>query len=241
MEKQKITKTQEQRLSDQMDDLAQKKADQLANGKPTVVANRDSSYQIPEDEQDDYVHVWTRIRNMNPDQKSFTDEDRIIPVHANLFDAKVSQGAFSLYDEVKVVHDPRKEAPPKNGKYALKVDVIKQSPQTAAPGKDLKEKENKLRVIQEEQEKKSEELEDKETELEDKETELKKTAEQITKDKEDLQKKADEIAAQREQFEADKRQFEADRKDTEANQKKADEIAAAKRKGNAESPGTEVK
>lgn len=112
---------QEQRSARQfaeMKDLQDKQI-KVANGETeaeTIPANKDANIKIKASDKD-YVHIAAVTRNLAPDQKSFFDESRVIKVHANQFNQLVNSNAFAAYDDVKVIHDPRPNAPKE---YALK-------------------------------------------------------------------------------------------------------------------------
>lgn len=108
--------TREQKAIKQQDEIAELRAQQIAqaNGEEDIAlvdANLSKKHKIRAAEKDGYVHVATRIKHLNANQKDFTYEDRIIPIHAREFDRKVAEGAFNLFDECEVIHDPRKGRP----------------------------------------------------------------------------------------------------------------------------------
>jgi len=126
MDKRTTDLTKDQKNAQQVSDLNELRTQQIAeaNGDEEteyVEGNRNPKFKIRELEARAYVHVWTRIRNLAPDQKSFIDEDKVVKIHAREFDKRVKDGAFKPYDEVEVVHDPRKGAPIH---YELKPDHV---------------------------------------------------------------------------------------------------------------------
>lgn len=146
----------------------------------TVPGNIDSKFKIRKEESENYVHVWTRVKHVDAGGKSFTNEDRVIMIHAKSFNSVVNGGAFITYDEIAVVHDPRKDRPKA---YNLKPSQIN-IPGTGAttPGlanvktselQDRLEKENKrLDRMLDEAEKRLKAIEAKEKELAEKEAAL---------------------------------------------------------------------
>jgi hypothetical protein len=114
--------TAEQRQAKQVDELKSLQEKQLkaAEGDEsaikTIGANRDGKYKIAEHDKD-YIHIATLTRNLDSDQKKFFDESRVIKIQPNMFDQMLKNSAFASYDDVKVIHDPRPNAPKD---YALK-------------------------------------------------------------------------------------------------------------------------
>lgn len=104
-----VSKSKDQRMMAQADQLADMQQKQLSGQIGKVKANIDSSFEISEHEAEGYVHVFTRVKHVQPDKKEIMNEDRVIKVHANIFDQKVKDGMLAVYDEFRIVHDPRKE------------------------------------------------------------------------------------------------------------------------------------
>jgi hypothetical protein len=163
MEKQALSKEQKQSIqADALLDLKRKQIDALNGGKPMdmITANRNSKFQIRELESG-YVHVRTITKHLNSDQKSFTDEIIVHAIHAREFDRRVNEGAFHVFDDVEVIHDPRENAP---RDYVLKpvnllIDAAgprADSPNVAAREKHLQAKEVKITQANEELAKKTE-------------------------------------------------------------------------------------
>lgn len=126
MEKPTFDLTKDQKQARQQSELSALKQDQIAialgeKEGEFVEGNRKPGTQIRALEAKGYVHVWTRVKHLDQGGKSFTNEDRTIKIHAREFDNRVKDGAFKTYDEVEVIHDPRKNAPKE---YALKPEIL---------------------------------------------------------------------------------------------------------------------
>ena len=108
--------TGEQRQARQVDELKalQDKQVRFANGEKDAIkevpANRDSKSKILETEKD-YVHVAVLMRTLDADQKRFVDEARVILVQPNMIDQMIKNSAFAAYDDARIIHDPRPNAP----------------------------------------------------------------------------------------------------------------------------------
>jgi hypothetical protein len=116
----------EQELRAQKDKLnAQKRAQiQEADGRPDAMeymaANKKPDVKIRVIEKN-YVHLGVMTKHLNADMKSFTEQRKIIKIHAREFSRREKEGAFSTYDEHVVIHDPR----PGNHAYRFKPEANK--------------------------------------------------------------------------------------------------------------------
>lgn len=141
--------TPESRLMKQKEDLRKLQRDQqaaLAGDKEKIrmiKGNKDSKHEIAEHEKH-LIHVYTNIKTVDVDTKTIHEEERIVKVHARNFDQLIKDGAFAVYDEVKVIHDPRKNAPKE---YNLRPNVPASASLTAATMTDaaLAAREQKLK------------------------------------------------------------------------------------------------
>jgi hypothetical protein len=127
----KVTKTLEQRQADQVDELKELQALQMAAfDDPSLIkwikANLDPRQSIKDYERD-YVHILLTSRINNEATKSYLDETKTILIHPGQFDALIATGIFSGYDDARVIHDPRTNRPKT---YALKAEPVPQ----VAPG-----------------------------------------------------------------------------------------------------------
>jgi hypothetical protein len=136
----------EKKMADQVDALNTLRQNQkaaLAGDKKAIAmvdANKEKGAKVPAHEQH-LIHIATLTRTLSADQKSFIDQRRVIPVNTRNFNQMIKDGAFAAFDEAKVIHDPRPDAP---REYALKpVDL---STSAAMPVNDaaLAAKEQKL-------------------------------------------------------------------------------------------------
>lgn len=137
--------TRDQKIARQRSELGELREHQISvatgeSDEQYVEANRNSKFKIRAIEAAGFVHVWTRVKHLSQDQKSFVNEDRIVPIHAREFDKRVKDGAFSTYDEVEVIHDPRKGAPKT---YVLKPSQlsVEQAPSASTAPAKSQEKE----------------------------------------------------------------------------------------------------
>jgi hypothetical protein len=116
METKQVFVTGEQRQAKQVDELKalQDKQVRYAQGDKSAIkeiqANRDPKSKILETEKD-YVHVAVVMRTLDADQKRFIDEARVIPIQPNAIDQMIKNSAFAAYDDAKIIHDPRPNAP----------------------------------------------------------------------------------------------------------------------------------
>jgi len=152
MEKPQMDLTRDQKIARQSSELRALREQQIAEAsgeaEPDLVpANRKPEFKIRRIEADGFVHVFTRIKNLSQDQKNFINEDRIIPIHAREFDKRVKDGAFTTYDEVEVIHDPRKNAPKS---YEMKPEQLDVNKAASAPKADGKEVARKAQQIEKE-------------------------------------------------------------------------------------------
>jgi hypothetical protein len=198
-QRQDLTKDQKQaRQQSQLSALKEQQIREKLGEDETeyVSGNRNSSFKIRALEADGYVHIHTRIKHLANDQKSFVNEDRTIKIHAREFDARVKNGAFKTYDEVEVVHDPRKKAPTV---YNLKPDGIPvaggnvQDKINAASGADKKAQE-KLEREKLNLQKNSDALEKKKEEVNAQIDELNEKEKQIISKAQELEAKEKAIA-----------------------------------------------
>lgn len=126
MSEQRVDLTRDQKIASQKSKIEALRESQIleatgAKEPELVPANRNPKFKIRKIEADGYVHVFTRVRNLDQAQKNFINEDRIIVIHARDFDRKVNDGMFKTYDLVEVIHDPRKGAPKS---YDLKPEAV---------------------------------------------------------------------------------------------------------------------
>lgn len=142
------TKTREQRMADQVDQIKDLQAKQMAahNGDESAIkmipANRDKEYEIKEYEKD-YVHVAAISRIHNEATKEYKEEKRIIKIQPNNLDTMAASGAFNVYDDVKVIHDPR----PGKAKE-VKLKTTEPSVAQAKPSQREKELEDRLAKLE---------------------------------------------------------------------------------------------
>jgi hypothetical protein len=144
--KAKSTESKQERINKQKDELEnirlqQKEAAEGGEPLPKIKANRDKNLEINEHEKE-YIHVLAITRTVEPDLKTVHEEKRITKHHPRQFAQLIKGGAFNAFDDVRVVHDPRKNAP--------KDEVLKPSQPTAAPtpadtAMALSVRENKLK------------------------------------------------------------------------------------------------
>lgn len=186
MEKTPIDLTRDQKIARQSSELNALRADQIAeaNGEKEteyVEGNRNPKFKIRVLEARGYVHVWTLIKNLSQDQKSFIEETRVVKIHAREFDRRVKDGAFTPYDEVEVVHDPRKGAPKV---YEMKPTQLNVDGQVKGTGKsnyagdqptaeDLARTKQQIQKEAQRIDAKNDLLKDKETDLAKREADLK--------------------------------------------------------------------
>ena len=104
-----IPMTNEQRKGVQKDEYAVKKMQQLAGDLPTVEGNKINSIEIREDEQH-LIHLSVIQKINNPDAKKYDSNKRVIKLGIPDYQRMDANGAFQVYDEVKLVHDPRSQA-----------------------------------------------------------------------------------------------------------------------------------
>lgn len=142
MSGEKRSTTRDEKLAKQQDEIQDLRDRQNAGDIDKVTANRNSKYKISELEEEGYVHVATRIKDLNPDQKSFTNRDAVLSIHKGEFDRKVKEGYFQLFDEVEVIHDPRENAP---DSYVLKPATLSTEAPKGLPSAELNERVNKLK------------------------------------------------------------------------------------------------
>jgi hypothetical protein len=154
METKRIDLTKDQKLSIQESELKELQEQQIAeaNGTEkveTVEGNRDPKHRIRKIESLGYVHVWTRIKHLDASGKNFTYEDKVVMIHNREFAQRVKDGAFTLFDEVTVIHDPRKNAPTEYDLKPEQIDVDKQVGPNTGTLKVVDEKEsNRLKVVE---------------------------------------------------------------------------------------------
>jgi hypothetical protein len=86
-----------------------------------IPANRDPKSKIKETDKD-LIHVAVVTRNLDADNKVFHDEARVIKIQPRIFPQMIVNSAFAAFDEAKVIHDPRPNAPKD---YALKPAPLK--------------------------------------------------------------------------------------------------------------------
>jgi hypothetical protein len=178
--------SKEQKEEIQLSELNELKRMQKAGEITMMRANIDSSVKIPAHEYDNYVVVRTLQRNLNPDQKSFTDIVKNIKVHADRFDAMVDAGGFVTFDDVKIVHDPR-EAP--REKYEFRPQTINKAALSAAATPAAPSPR-----INKELEKKVKDLEAKEGDLADRESSINQKEQDVTDRMNELAAKEKELA-----------------------------------------------
>lgn len=215
MDKRTTDLTRDEKIARQASDLNALRTQQIAeaNGEEEteyVEGNRNPKFKIRELEAKAYVHVWTRIRNLSQDQKSFIDEDKIVKIHAREFDKRVKDGAFKPFDEVEVIHDPRKGAPKL---YELKPDQVNVDAQVQGIGRsnyreDLSPEQAgqaKAQIMKEAAriDAKNSQLKDREADLNSREAALKAREENLEKDLLTLATKDPGGAQDRAQAEAD--------------------------------------
>jgi hypothetical protein len=115
----------EQQVALKEQQLAQKSA--LTGGKalPEITANRDKSKKIKEKDKD-YVHVEVLTRTLNASGTDFHNERRVLKLNPRAFEQLIKDNGFAQYNESKVIHDPRENAP--------KEVKLVAAPLQAAPG-----------------------------------------------------------------------------------------------------------
>lgn len=112
----KPTLTADQRIANQLNDSKdlQERQIRAAEGDEDAIkmvpGNRDQKSKIRETEKD-YIHVAVVTRNLDAESKVFHDEARVTKHHPRIFPGLISSNAFAAYDEAKIIHDPRKNAP----------------------------------------------------------------------------------------------------------------------------------
>lgn len=118
--------TREQRLADQLDENNELKLKQMAahNGEKDAIkmipANMDKNIKIKENDEG-HVHVLTITKTYNEATKTLHEEPRTIKIQPNNLDQMIAAGTFNVYDDVRVIHDPR----PNKGKTVLKTSEPK--------------------------------------------------------------------------------------------------------------------
>lgn len=114
------------RQADEMKTLQEKqiaiKSDEL--NEEYITGNRDSKSKIKKSEAG-YVHTAVITRTLAPDSQSFIEDARVIKTHPNQFAQQIKNNAFGMYNEAKVIHDPRPNAP---REYELKPQVAVSRP-----------------------------------------------------------------------------------------------------------------
>lgn len=148
--------TSEQRQAKQLDELNDLRNRQIAAAQgdtdaiKMISANKDSKIKIKETDKD-YVHVALMTRTLDANQKEFLTDSKIVKVHPNNFAQIVASNAYGAYDDVKVIHDPRPNAPkeynlkpfePKSA-AALVAPVVSDAAQAA---REQKNKESEARI-----------------------------------------------------------------------------------------------
>jgi hypothetical protein len=168
-------KTKERLVAEQRDDLNKLKDAQrveAAGGEKLdrIPASEDKEYKIRATEKD-YFHVKTIIKHLDATSKNFIKETRIIKIHMREFKKRVEEGAFNVYDEVDILHNPLKG---KDGdiKYNFKPQFadVAQAPETKSPNvgareKALSAKESELKSKELELQERIKALEEKEKQL----------------------------------------------------------------------------
>lgn len=97
-----------------------------------VKANKDTTIEIPEAAAEGYVFLMTTARHINQDLKSITEVKSLVPIHKANFDRMVAQGGFALFDDVKIVHDPREGA---RTDYKFKIEHVSSASIAETPSK----------------------------------------------------------------------------------------------------------
>lgn len=171
------TLSKEQKEAKQVSDIDALRTAQKTGAAGMIRANKDDSIEIPEHGNDRYVYVKATNKHLNADMKSHTSVVSLIPVHAGLFDQMVDQGGFALYDDVKIVHDPRDNV---RESYVFKVEQINsKSVETPSDAKSTKSSDMKaMNEARKQIEAQKVTLENKQAELTTKETEI--TAKEVT-------------------------------------------------------------
>lgn len=124
--------SKEEREYEQQQALKRLKQLQKSGKVVMVPCNIDPTHKISEQEEDDYVALHVTELYQVPGAKSYANVSKLLLIHANQFERFYEAKAFALYDEVKLVHDPREDAPsPATYVFSDKpVDVMKT---TASP------------------------------------------------------------------------------------------------------------
>jgi hypothetical protein len=135
--------TRDQKLHKQQNENAELREQQkrIANGEEDedlVEANINKEYKIKRLELN-YVHVLIATRTLNDREKRFDEVKRVDVYHERMFDQMVNQGAFGLYDEVEVIHHPKRKEYTLTQLKPNQLDVNKQTVDMAA-STPLKEK-----------------------------------------------------------------------------------------------------
>lgn len=161
--------TRERKMLLQQDQIAELRAEQRAEylgDKATeyVTANRNPKFQIKAREAKGYVHIWTRINNLAPDQKSFIHEDKVVCIRLREFERMVEQRAFAQYDEYDVIHHPTDTTT----KFKLKDDVAGDQP----TNRDMKAAFENVAVRERQLAAKESQIDNKLSELDDKSRQL---------------------------------------------------------------------
>lgn len=75
-----------------------------------IQANRDPKSQIKEADKD-HIHIAVVTRNHDVERKEYFPEARVLKIQPTIFPQMLANNAFAQYDEAKVIHDPRPNAP----------------------------------------------------------------------------------------------------------------------------------
>lgn len=214
-----VTTSKDKKLALQEDAAYAQQQKQLAGEMGTVPANKNKNFQIPENEAEKYVHVYTEIKSPSANGKSIETEKTTIVLHADQFDAKVKEGMFLHFDYIEIIHDPRKN-PKKytNEDFKPGVLTVGSKPADATPVMNNAGAKKALDA-------KSAELSEKEEELNVAKTSLQERAEELGAISEDLQKKSDAVRENSAKLEEEKKQFESDKLAFEELRKKSAEMA----------------
>ena len=103
----KIPLTNEQRKAIQKDENNSLKARMLSGEPlPTIKGNKDSKTEIREDEAH-LMHLRVMQKQHDPVAKEYKKNERIIKINKLQFQQMELDRAFSIYDGVDIVHDPR--------------------------------------------------------------------------------------------------------------------------------------
>lgn len=100
----------ERKQEEQIEQLEALRELQKLGKVPTTKANKDSSIEIGVHEADRFVFLATLEKHIDAANKTFVEIRRVIKIHASRFDAMADSGGFALFDECKIVHDPRENA-----------------------------------------------------------------------------------------------------------------------------------